>query len=87
MLLDNFKLFRDIAQNKSISRGASTNEISQSAASQYIQETERRLGVTLLDRTTRPLALTPPASCSTTFAAMRCGAKSSSRYNWKTSKG
>jgi DNA-binding transcriptional LysR family regulator len=59
VLLDNFKLFRDIAQNKSISRGASTNEISQSAASQYIQETERRLGVTLLDRTTRPLALTP----------------------------
>ena len=35
------------------------NEISQSAASQYIQETERRLGVPLLDRTTRPLALTP----------------------------
>jgi DNA-binding transcriptional LysR family regulator len=35
------------------------NEISQSAASQYLQETERRLGVALLDRTTRPLALTP----------------------------
>jgi DNA-binding transcriptional LysR family regulator len=59
VLLDNLKLFRDIAQNKSISRGATMNEISQSAASQYIQETERRLGVTLLDRTTRPLALTP----------------------------
>ena len=59
MLFDNLKLFRDIAQNKSISRGATMNEISQSAASQYIQETERRLGVTLLDRTTRPLALTP----------------------------
>ena len=59
MLLDNFKLFRDIAHNKSISRGAAMNDISQSAASQYIQETERRLGVTLLDRTTRPLALTP----------------------------
>lgn len=59
MLFDNLKLFRDIAQNKSISRGASMNAISQSAASQYIQETERRLGVTLLDRTTRPLALTP----------------------------
>lgn len=59
MLFDNLKLFRDIAQNKSISRGATLNEISQSAASQYIQETERRLGVTLLDRTTRPLALTP----------------------------
>ncbi len=59
MLFDNLKLFRDIAQNKSISRGAAMNDISQSAASQYIQETERRLGVTLLDRTTRPLALTP----------------------------
>lgn len=59
MLFDNLKLFRDIAQNKSISRGATMNEISQSAASQYLQETERRLGVALLDRTTRPLALTP----------------------------
>jgi len=59
VLYDNFKLFRDIAQNKSISRGATLNEISQSAASQYIQEMERRLGVTLLDRTTRPLNLTP----------------------------
>jgi len=59
VLFDNLKLFRDIAQNKSISRGATLNEISQSAASQYIQEMERRLGVTLLDRTTRPLNLTP----------------------------
>jgi DNA-binding transcriptional LysR family regulator len=59
VLFDNLKLFRDIAQIKSISRGATMNEISQSAASQCIQETERRLGVTLLDRTTRPLALTP----------------------------
>jgi len=59
VIFENLKLFRDIAQNKSISRGATLNEISQSAASQYIQEMERRLGVTLLDRTTRPLALTP----------------------------
>jgi DNA-binding transcriptional LysR family regulator len=59
VLFDNLKLFRDIAQNKSISRGATMNAISQSAASQYLQETERRLGVTLLDRTTRPLGLTP----------------------------
>ncbi|HUJ20125.1 MAG TPA: LysR family transcriptional regulator [Bryobacteraceae bacterium] len=58
MLFDNLKLFRDIAQTKSISRAASLNEISQSAASQYLQELERRLGVTLLDRTTRPVALT-----------------------------
>jgi DNA-binding transcriptional LysR family regulator len=59
VIFENLKLFRDIAQTKSISRGATLNEISQSAASQYIQEMERRLGVTLLDRATRPLALTP----------------------------
>jgi DNA-binding transcriptional LysR family regulator len=59
VLFDNLKLFRDIAQNKSISRGANLNVISQSAASQYIHEMERRLGATLLDRTTRPIALTP----------------------------
>lgn len=35
------------------------NGISQSAASQYLQEMERRMEVALLDRTTRPLALTP----------------------------
>ncbi len=59
MIFENLKLFRDIAQTKSISRGATLNEISQSAASQYMQEMERRLSVSLLDRTTRPLALTP----------------------------
>jgi DNA-binding transcriptional LysR family regulator len=59
VIFENLKLFRDIAQTKSISRGATLNEISQSAASQYMQEIERRLGVSLLDRTTRPLALTP----------------------------
>ena len=58
MIFENLKLFRDIGQTKSISRGANLNEISQSAASQYLQEMERRLGVTLLDRTTRPVALT-----------------------------
>ena len=59
MIFENLKLFRDIAQTKSISRGATLNQISQSAASQYMQEMERRLGVSLLDRTTRPLTLTP----------------------------
>jgi len=59
VLFDNLKLFRDIAQSKSVSRGASLNGISQSAASQCLQELERRLEATLLDRATRPLALTP----------------------------
>ena len=34
------------------------NEVSQSAASQHIQELERRLGTVLLDRSTRPLQVT-----------------------------
>src|SRR5207302_5758102 len=59
LLFDNIKLFRDIAQWKSVSRGASHNGISQSAASQHIHELEKKLGMALLDRTTRPLALTP----------------------------
>jgi len=59
VLFDNLKLFRDIAQTRSVSRGATLNGISQSAASQCLHEMERRLGVALLDRTTRPLALTP----------------------------
>src|SRR6202167_326152 len=35
------------------------NGISQSAASQHVQELERALGVELLDRSTRPLVVTP----------------------------
>lgn len=59
MLFSNCKLFRDIAQLHSVSRGAAENQISQSAASQHLQDLERRIGATLLDRTTRPLTLTP----------------------------
>ena len=58
VLFDNSKLFRDIAQARSVSRGAAQNGISQSAASQHIHELEKKLGISLLDRTTRPLALT-----------------------------
>jgi LysR family transcriptional regulator, transcriptional activator of the cysJI operon len=52
------KLFRDVAHSRSLSRAAALNGISQSAATQHIQELEKRLGVQLLDRTTRPLGLT-----------------------------
>ncbi|MFN3323526.1 MAG: LysR family transcriptional regulator [Bryobacteraceae bacterium] len=52
-------LFRDIVQNRSVSRGAALNGISQSAASQNLQEMEKEFGVTLLDRSTRPLTVTP----------------------------
>jgi DNA-binding transcriptional LysR family regulator len=52
------KLFRDIVQSRSVSRGALMNRISQSAASQHIQELERRLDLALLDRSVRPLEVT-----------------------------
>jgi DNA-binding transcriptional LysR family regulator len=58
MEFERLKLFIDIAQSKSVSRGASENEISQSAASQHLQELERQLGTTLLDRSSRPLVVT-----------------------------
>lgn len=41
-----------------MSKGAAHCGVSQSAASQHVQEVERRLGVSLLDRTKRPLELT-----------------------------
>jgi LysR family transcriptional regulator, transcriptional activator of the cysJI operon len=56
--LDNLRLFRDIAQTRSLSRAAEMNGITPSAASQQVNELERSLGVTLLDRSTRPLSLT-----------------------------
>lgn len=56
--MENFRLFRDIAHHRSFSRGATLNRISQSAASQHVQELERSLGVALIDRSTRPLRLT-----------------------------
>jgi DNA-binding transcriptional LysR family regulator len=53
-----FKLFKEIALNRSMSKGAAHCGVTQSAASQHVQEVERRLGVTLLDRGKRPLELT-----------------------------
>ncbi|HUQ94492.1 MAG TPA: LysR family transcriptional regulator, partial [Bryobacteraceae bacterium] len=52
------KLFRDIAQTGSMSRGAAMNDVSQSAASQHVQELERALEIELIDRSRRPLQLT-----------------------------
>jgi LysR family transcriptional regulator, transcriptional activator of the cysJI operon len=57
-MLANLRLIRDVAHSHSISKGAKLCEISQSAASQAIQEIERELGVTLFDRSTRPLTVT-----------------------------
>ncbi|MDP8991230.1 MAG: LysR family transcriptional regulator, partial [Acidobacteriota bacterium] len=54
---ENLKLFRDIAQTRSYSRAAAMNQVSQSAASQHVQDLERALGIILLDRSTRPLVV------------------------------
>jgi DNA-binding transcriptional LysR family regulator len=52
------RLFRDIAQARSFSQGAALNAVSQSYASQQIREVEEDLGISLLDRGTRPLSVT-----------------------------
>ena len=52
------RLFKEIASTRSMSRGAEHCGVSQSAASQHVHEVEKRLGVTLLDRSKRPLELT-----------------------------
>jgi len=62
------QLFRDIVQSRSISRGAAMNDVTQSAASQALQELERQLGVQLLDRSHRPLEVLPPGRLFYDFA-------------------
>ena len=59
MNLDTLQLYCDVVRLRSFSRGASANEISQSAVSQAIQQLEADLDVQLLDRTKRPLTVTP----------------------------
>ena len=59
MAYENLKLFKDIALTRSFSRGAGLSNVSQSAASQHVQDLERTLGTILLDRSTRPLVVTP----------------------------
>lgn len=59
MGLEKLRLFRDVVQHHSISKGGRANGITQSAASQQVQEIEKQLGAELLDRSTRPFTLTP----------------------------
>jgi DNA-binding transcriptional LysR family regulator len=53
--LETLKLFCDAVRLRSISRGASESGVTQSAASQAIQQLETELDVQLLDRSRRPL--------------------------------
>lgn len=53
------RVFCDTVARRSFSQAAEENGISQSTASQMVQQLEERLGLSLLDRSTRPFSLTP----------------------------
>jgi len=57
--IKSLKVFCDVVTRRSFSRAAHENGITQSNASQVVNHLEQRLGVRLLDRSTRPFALTP----------------------------
>ena len=56
--MNTLRLFVDVARCHSFSQAAAMHGVTQSAASQRIGALEKRLGVTLLDRSVRPLSLT-----------------------------
>jgi DNA-binding transcriptional LysR family regulator len=59
MQIESLEVFCDLARYRSFSQAASANDRSQSAVSQMVVQLEKRLGVQLVDRSTRPLQLTP----------------------------
>ena len=58
MQIKSLGIFCDVARTRSFSRAAEQNGVSQSAASQAVQQLEGRLGVKLIDRSKRPWVLT-----------------------------
>ena len=58
MQFEALKVFCDVARYRSFSVAAQVNGVTQSAASQVVSLLERRMGVQLIDRSTRPLQLT-----------------------------
>ncbi len=59
MNIETLRIFCDVVQHQSFSRGAQVNEVSQSAATQSVHRVEEHFGVQLVDRTKRPFVLTP----------------------------
>ncbi|GMU24549.1 MAG: putative hydrogen peroxide-inducible genes activator [Phycisphaerae bacterium] len=59
MYFEALKIFCDVVRQKSFSRAAAANRISQSAVSQNVLQLEKGLGVRLIDRSKRPFQLTP----------------------------
>ena len=58
MNLETLYLYCDVIRSNSFSLGAAAHHISQSAASQAVQQLEQELGVKLIDRTKRPFMVT-----------------------------
>jgi DNA-binding transcriptional LysR family regulator len=59
MNIETLRIFCDVVQHQSFSRGAAVNDVSQSAATQSVHRVERHFGVQLVDRSKRPFVLTP----------------------------
>ena len=59
MQIETLRLFCDVVRLRSVSRGGALSGVTQSAASQAIQQLETDLDVQLLDRSRRPLQPTP----------------------------
>lgn len=59
MSFRNFELFCEVAECRSFSKAADRRGVSQSSVSQAVAHLEKQLGLELIDRSHRPLALTP----------------------------
>ncbi len=59
MNIETLRIFCDVVQHQSFSRGAAANGVSQSAATQCVHRMEEHFGVQLVDRNKRPFVLTP----------------------------
>src|SRR5262245_54121475 len=60
MQLETIKVFCDLINLRSFSKAAEANELSQPTVSRLVHQLEGRLGVTLIDRSKRPLQPTAP---------------------------
>ncbi len=59
MNIETLRIFCDVVRHQSFSRGAASNNVSQSAATQSVHRVEKHLGPRLVDRSKRPFVLTP----------------------------
>ena len=59
MNIETLRIFCDVVQHQSFSRGATINGVSQSAATQSVHRVEEHFSVQLVDRSKRPFVLTP----------------------------